>query len=56
LQQAWEYIKNYLVDRENGEWFWGADPDGKPNRQKDKAGFWKCPYHNARMCMEIVTC
>jgi len=53
-QRAWEYIKKYIIDKENGEWFWGASPDGKPNRENDKAGFWKCPYHNARMCMEIM--
>ncbi|MDR2806210.1 MAG: AGE family epimerase/isomerase [Dysgonamonadaceae bacterium] len=53
-RQAWKYIQNHLLDRENGEWFWSAGPDGRPNRRDDKAGFWKCPYHNARMCMEIL--
>ena len=53
-QQTWDYIKNYIIDRENGEWFWSAYPDGKPNRKDDKAGFWKCPYHNARMCLEVM--
>ncbi|MDR0541719.1 MAG: AGE family epimerase/isomerase [Dysgonamonadaceae bacterium] len=52
-KEAWSYIKNYMLDKENGEWFWSVHPDGKPNRREDKAGFWKCPYHNARMCMEI---
>ena len=58
LQKArhtWDYIKNYIIDRENGEWFWSAYPDGQPNRKDDKAGFWKCPYHNARMCLEVMS-
>ena len=51
---TWEFIKTYLIDRENGEWFWSVRADGAVNRDDDKAGFWKCPYHNGRMCMEII--
>jgi mannobiose 2-epimerase len=52
--QGWQYIKDNLIDRENGEWFWSRHPDGSINRTDDKAGFWKCPYHNSRMCLEII--
>lgn len=48
------YITRRLVDSELGEWFWGVAPDGTPNRHDDRAGFWKCPYHNTRMCLEII--
>lgn len=51
---CWEFIKAGLVDRENGEWFWSVRADGTVNRDEDKAGFWKCPYHNSRMCLEII--
>ncbi len=51
---CWEFIKESLIDRENGEWFWSLRADGSVNRDDDKAGFWKCPYHNGRMCMEII--
>ena len=51
---SWEFIKSSLIDRENGEWFWSVRADGTVNRDDDKAGFWKCPYHNGRMCMEII--
>lgn len=51
---CWEFIKNNIVDRENGEWFWSMRADGTINRDEDKAGFWKCPYHNSRMCLEII--
>jgi len=50
----WEFIKRYIIDYENGDWFWSSLPDGKPNKKDDKAGFWKCCYHNARMCMEMM--
>jgi mannobiose 2-epimerase len=52
--QAWEFIKQHIIDREHGEWVWSLKADGTLNRQDDKAGFWKCPYHNGRMCMEIM--
>lgn len=51
---CWEFAKKYLVDNANGEWFWSIKADGTVNRTDDKAGFWKCPYHNGRMCMEII--
>ena len=51
---CWDFIKNHLIDRENGEWFWSLRADRSINRDDDKAGFWKCPYHNGRMCMEII--
>ena len=53
--RTWKYIRTHLIDREGGEWWWSILPDGTVNRRNDKAGFWKCPYHNARMCMEVTT-
>ena len=52
--RGWEYIKSQLVDYEHGEWYWSRHADGTLNLDDDKAGFWKCPYHNGRMCMEIM--
>lgn len=51
---CWNFVKERLIDRKGGEWFWSIRPDGTPNRDDDKAGFWKCPYHNTRMCLEIM--
>ncbi len=51
---GWNFIKRYLIDEADGEWWWSVSADGKVNRRDDKAGFWKCPYHNGRMCMEII--
>lgn len=52
--RTYRYILDVLLDREHGEWFWEVLPDGTPNRKEDKAGFWKCPYHNSRMCLELI--
>ena len=52
--RCWEYIKENLIDTKNGEWHWSVRADGTINTDDDKAGFWKCPYHNGRMCMEII--
>ena len=57
LQKAeacWQYIKQNLIDYEHGEWFWSRHADGRLNTTDDKAGFWKCPYHNSRMCLEAI--
>lgn len=51
---CWEFIKRHLTDDVHGEWFWSLRTDGSLNRDDDKAGFWKCPYHNGRMCIELL--
>lgn len=53
-EAAYDFIQSRLLDREHGEWFWSVLPDGTPDRDNDKAGFWKCPYHNSRMCYELL--
>ena len=53
-EKCWQYIKDNLIDFDNGEWYWSRHKDGTLNTTDDKAGFWKCPYHNSRMCLEIV--
>jgi mannobiose 2-epimerase len=50
---SWTYIKKHLIDSKNGGWFSGASESGVAGKG-DKAGFWICPYHNGRMCMEVV--
>ena len=52
--RCWAYIKQNLIDNEHGEWYWSRHADGSLNTTDDKAGFWKCPYHNSRMCMEVM--
>lgn len=52
--RCWQYIKDNLIDTENGEWHWSRHADGTLNLDDDKAGFWKCPYHNGRMCLELM--
>jgi mannobiose 2-epimerase len=51
-QKAWEFIKKYLIDPANGEWC-GAVNANHAIISCDKVTFWKCPYHNARACMEV---
>ncbi|GHV00325.1 cellobiose 2-epimerase [Bacteroidia bacterium] len=51
---AWQYIDRHMIDRTAGEWHWSILPDGSPNTREDKAGFWKCPYHNSRMALELI--
>lgn len=53
-EALWEYIKEFIIDkREGSEWFWSVNADGEPC-QKPIVEPWKCPYHNGRMCIEVV--
>lgn len=53
-ERLWEFISEYVIDHENGEWFWGRTEDLALMEDEDKVGFWKCPYHNTRACLEII--
>lgn len=54
-EDLWTYIKEYIIDkREGSEWFWDLNEDGMPESKKPIVEPWKCPYHNGRMCMEII--
>jgi mannobiose 2-epimerase len=52
-ERSWDYIVNEFVDKEKGEWFGTVKADGTPVKG-DKINFWKCPYHNARACAEML--
>ena len=51
---CWQFVQRHLLDHAHGEWFWGVDARHQVLPGEDKAGFWKCPYHNGRACMEIM--
>lgn len=54
-QSLWNYICAHQIDRRaGGEWLAETDEDGLPHGSSDMAGIWKCPYHNSRMCLEVI--
>ena len=55
VQDIWEYIQTYMVDkRSESEWFWDLDENKQPSDKKPIVEPWKCPYHNGRMCFEMI--
>ncbi|MCR9254148.1 MAG: AGE family epimerase/isomerase [bacterium] len=54
LNRIWDFTKTNLIDPE-GEWHWRVDRNGVVIRDEDKAGPWKCPYHNSRAMLELIT-
>lgn len=54
-ESEFEFIKEHVVDkREGSEWFWLVNQDGTPVEGKPIVEPWKCPYHNGRMCLELM--
>lgn len=51
----WEFIREHVIDKRKGsEWFWEVDKQGKPYEGRPIVEPWKCPYHNGRMCLEVI--
>jgi mannobiose 2-epimerase len=53
-RHTWQFIETTLVDHERGEWLQGVSRDGR-RKSTLKVGFWKCPYHNGRACLELLS-
>jgi mannobiose 2-epimerase len=51
---TWRFVQKHILDKQNGEWLWGITEEGKLMENEDKAGLWKCPYHNSRACIELI--
>lgn len=57
VKNIWEFTKKYFVDtREGGEWFNERfyDDEKTLNIKEPMLSPWKCPYHNSRMCIEMM--
>lgn len=48
----YESITNYADDMTAR--FWRLNADGTPDQSKPVVEPWKCPYHNGRMCLELI--
>lgn len=51
----WAFIREYVIDKRPGsEWFHDVNKEGEPLRGEPIVEPWKCPYHNGRMCLEVI--
>jgi len=54
-QRVRDFLSSTFLDKTHGGLYWLVDHAGKAlDTTMPKAGFWKCPYHNARACLEVV--
>ena len=54
-ERLWKYTQEKMIDhREGSEWFYDLDDQYRPVSKKQIAGPWKCPYHNSRLCLEMM--
>lgn len=53
-KNLWFYIRENIVDiRKGGEWHSERNEDGSVGKRAVVEP-WKCPYHNGRMCFEVI--
>ena len=51
----WSFVRDQMIDTGFGEWWWSITPEGAIDKDLDKVGPWKGPYHNVRACLEILS-
>ena len=53
--RTWQFVDDHLIMKNfPREWYSETDRNGIPNRMLPVVDEWKCPYHNGRMCIEII--
>lgn len=52
--KQWEYIKKYLIDSKNGDWYWGSLEKEPFYVNEPKSTIWKCTYHTGRALMNCI--
>lgn len=52
--KQWEYIKKYLIDPVNGDWYWGSLEKEPFYIHEPKSTIWKCTYHTGRTLMNCI--
>lgn len=50
----WQYIKKYILDNENGDWFEGGIDKEPHFKTGPKSQIWKCTYHTSRALMNCI--
>ena len=67
VKLSWDFIDRYVIDHERGEWYtkvnrlgvpFLTEPEDDPSpyyRNDWKIDPWKCPYHNGRAMMELIS-
>jgi mannose/cellobiose epimerase-like protein (N-acyl-D-glucosamine 2-epimerase family) len=53
FKDTYDFVDKYIADWNNGEWHGSVTADGKVI-EGDKAGPWKCGYHNGRAMIECI--
>lgn len=53
-ERIWAFIRNYVIDPKSREWIEEIRDVEKIDRTQALVHPWKCPYHNGRMCMEMI--
>ena len=52
---TWDFVERHMRDLEHGEWHRRVSREGERRAGWEKVGPWKCPYHDVRACLEVMT-
>ena len=53
--RQWNYVKSYLIDTIEGDWYEGGIDKEPQYRTGPKSHLWKCTYHTGRALMNCIT-